>query len=140
MAEVKINEDRPVTAAQVRVTNRNDFDLEDMFDGVPYVFPGRTYEKGDTERKNPQYHPVTVPPDVAAHIFAYGRYADMPPKQQLNAMFDHIAKRFGWNAVHLADGKGREFFRNIDIRPVLFRLVEETADEGEARGQRGKTA
>lgn len=144
MAEVKLHDEHApslIGNAQVRVTNKNDFDLEDTFDSVPYTFPGAVYEKADIEKKSPIYKAVTVPPDVAAHIFAYGIYGELAPKQQLDAMFKHMAKRFGWNtAEREKEGRSREWFRKIDIRSVTFRLVEDQPEDEGARGVRGKTA
>lgn len=126
-------------APQVRVTNRNEFDIEDRHDGVPYEFPGRTYAKDDVNKEKPIYKPVTIPPDAAAHIFGYGLFGDLPPKEQLRALFDHIIKRFGWN-VRENEGRAREWFRNLEIRPVMYVIQEVSQDEEGARGQRGKTA
>lgn len=140
--EVKITEGHQVSqpAPQVRVTNRNEFDIEDSFDGIPYTFPGRSFAREDVEKKTPLFRAITVPPEAAAHFFAYGLHATMPPKQQLQAMFEHISRRYGWNtAEREKEGRSREYFRNIDIRPVMFKLVEDSDEEGSTR-QRGKSA
>lgn len=74
---------------RVRVTNRNTFQISDMYDGVPYEFP-----PGAT---------VVIPPEAAAHIFGW--------PGEGNEMAQHMARRFGWNRPEhydpkLADARG----------------------------------
>lgn len=97
---------------QIRVINRNTFPLVDRYDGVQYVFPPDVA--------------VTVPADVATHIFGYG------PEATEEALFRHITRRFGWNTPQMvADEAARLYFDNLDIKPVQFRMVpvEQKEDE-----------
>jgi hypothetical protein len=94
----------------IRITNHNDFELSDHYDGRLYTFyPSK---------------PITVPVDVARHIFGFGLSEE--------AQKNYVMRRMGWNTVEMAkDAKNIKFWKNLDIRPVLFRMVEvnEQGDE-----------
>lgn len=107
--------DHPAEQIQrVRVVNRNDFTINDRFDGVPVVFePNKT---------------VDLPLEVAEHIFHYpGDTEDM---------YRHMARRWGWNLPanpqtnfpgHLAlDDKGVPLWwrmcRKVEITVSTFEL------------------
>lgn len=102
--------DRPTPAImQLEVVNRNEFTINDFFDGIPISFP-----PGEM---------VTVTPDMALHCFGY------PGEMRDRAV--HMAKRYGWS--------GRDYLRpegpgdnepryatlagKIEINPVYFDLV-----------------
>lgn len=114
--------DRPTPAVmQLEVTNGNDFDIEDFFDGIPVRFPA-----GQT---------VTVSPDQAMHCFGY------PGEARDVALY--MAKRYGWSGRDylIAEGerepKYRQLAAKIFIKPVYFDLVRRDrndpilADHGE---------
>jgi hypothetical protein len=103
----------------LKVLNKNDFVISDRFDGVPYEFkPGEA---------------LTIPGDAAHHML--GWLPGIPPE----AVFLHVQKRWGWNTPDLAP-KSREFFANLDLKPVTFKMVEvqeteEVFDEPDAAPQ-----
>jgi hypothetical protein len=95
----------------VRLTNNGKEPFTDMHDGVPVkIMPG------DADN---------FPLDMAAHFFGYG--LDVPR----DVMFRHTCKRQGWNTPkHLVEqpsGKtlAEELFGALEIRPVIYRMVEE---------------
>lgn len=101
--------DRPTPQVmQLEVTNRNDFTINDRFDGVPLSFP-----PGEK---------VTITPAMALHCFGY------PGESQDMAL--HMAKRYGWSgrdylrAEGTGDGpaKFQVLAANIAIVPVYFEL------------------
>jgi hypothetical protein len=120
--------EKPFRQLLVKVTNTNDFPINDMYDGVQYLFePGK-------ESK--------LPADAANHILGWTENASR------RDMFLHIQKRWGWNTPQWAD-KSQRFFDKFKITHAAFRLVEvaegeePTADhetkltlETEARGAR----
>lgn len=59
----------------VKVINRNAFPIIDRFDGVPYKFM--------------PHKPLVIPPDAAAHFFAWPGERD--------ARVAHMTKRYAWN-------------------------------------------
>lgn len=94
----------------VKITNFNDFELEDRWDGRVYTFKCST--------------PTTIPVEVARHIFGFG----LPEKDQEN----YVMRRFGWNTVEMTkDRQNLKYFKALDIRPVMFRMVEVAGDENE---------
>lgn len=103
--------------SHIKVTNHNTFDLEDRFDGRLYSF-----------RPN---EAVTVPIGVAQHIFGFGL--------EEAAQQAYCMRRFGWNTIeHAADRKNIMYYKNLDIRPVRFRMVEVIHDEPEETAPRPK--
>lgn len=107
MAEPKHDVQQPAIM-QVEVTNGCDFPINDMFNGVPIVFP-----MGET---------VTVSAAVARHCFAW------PGDDAERAM--HMAKRYGWSGRdYLAQDQNRVplWRQNADkvkIEPVYYDLVK----------------
>lgn len=98
----------------VKVTNRNDFLIRDMFDGVPYEFhPNK---------------PLAVPIDAANHIFGWWPpYTDDEGKQHSvdpAAMKAHVIKRFGWNTPAMqTSGSAELFYNRLVITPMIYRMV-----------------
>lgn len=91
----------------VDVTNGTQYPIEDMFDGIPVVFPvGQT---------------VTVGPDVAKHCFGYPG----DPRE----MAVHMAKRYGWatsETLKWTSHKTPEFVEmasKVTFQPVFYDLV-----------------
>ena len=100
----------------VRVTNNLDRDFTDRYDGVPVVIEAGSSQNLDL--------------DMAAHFFGYSYEVSR------EAMFRHVSKRQGWNIldyikVNPATGKtlAQETFDKIDIKPVIYRMVEEKPDQ-----------
>jgi hypothetical protein len=97
----------------VKVCNRNDFAISDMFDGVPYLFEPNK--------------PLSIPIDAASHFFAWP--SDDPQLVRL-----WIAKRLGWNTgadiARQPDGRMRweHWVDKIDIAPVHFDLIQRDPD------------
>lgn len=97
----------------IRITNRNDFAIEDMFDGVPYKFLPNT--------------PLSIPPEAAAHFFAW-------PSDDAQLVRLWIAKRLGWNTMRdierQADGRMRweHWVDKIEVQPVHYDLVARDPD------------
>ena len=105
-------EAEPPRILHVRVLNRNDFPLHDMYDSVPYTFaPGVA---------------VSIPVDAAAHIF--GWYEDGDPV----VMRRYCQRRFGWNTPAMQQSNvHNDWFDKLDIKPMLYRLVPmQVLDEG----------
>lgn len=97
----------------LKVTNHNDFEIEDRFDGVPYLFePGVS---------------VVVPPDAALHIFGWS------PGMAFAGIEPYVQKRWGWNTPALVqDKKHREYFKALEFKTITYKMVEvveETAIE-----------
>lgn len=87
----------------VKITNHNDFDLDDRFDNQVFHFPSKKT--------------VTIPLDVGRHLFGLGA-------SEQEAML-HTIKRYGWNtAAMLADNRHVTYYKNLEIRPVRFQMVE----------------
>lgn len=94
----------------VKIVNRNDFEIADRFDGVPYVFAPN--------------HPVSVPIDAANHIFGYF------PGVEKEIVRRHCQKRFGWNTPSMVqEGQHNRFFDAIEITPIMYRMVAVEVDE-----------
>jgi hypothetical protein len=102
----------------VRLTNHLDVPFTDRHDGVPVnVLPGKS---------------SNFDMAMAAHFF--GNVMDPP------ASFRHVAKRQGWNTPgHLKPSESdpaktvAEFlFSKLEIKPVVYKMVEETPDLDEA--------
>lgn len=115
-------------AVQVRIVNRNEFDIRDRYDGVWYLFPGSKNPKEPSK-------PALISPQAAGHIFGYRPWPDVPEDEIEEAMITYCAKRHGWNtSAHHAQGLHRRYWENIEITPVRMRLVEEPADTAQRKG------
>jgi hypothetical protein len=99
--------------SHVKVTNHNKFELRDMFDSRVYIFPpGKS---------------VTLDMPTANHIF--GLDLDNPDKA-----LPHCMRRFGWNVPeHSQDAK--DYFNNIEFKPVRFMLVETSPEPRRGPGR-----
>ena len=122
-----MDENEPPRILHVRVINHNDFVISDMYDSVPYVFA--------------PHAPVSIPVDAAAHIFGWWENCDPA------AMKRYVQKRFGWNTPDMQkSNQHEEFFKKIDIKPMLYRLVpmameaDPSDNEGEATDVKPKKA
>lgn len=104
---------------QIKIFNKNDFDIIDYFDGIAYKF-----SKGA---------PTVMPEDAAHHIFGvdFGTDAEHCNTPEFRAkVFLHLQKRWGWNSVDpqkVADAN--KLFENMMFVPVEFKLVEKTAKD-----------
>lgn len=105
-------ENEKITVSGVRITNRNDFNIVDRFDGVPFTFESNKAE--------------TVPPDAANHIFGWA-FEATPDEMLL-----YCQKRHGWNTPEvIKSGNHLKWFKALEFKPVRFRMVEVVDDEDE---------
>lgn len=108
MSKIELNNEAPKTKAptivpQIRVTNKNTFDIKDMHDSVEYEFP-----KGES---------ITIPYDAACHMFGVD-------KDEKDA-FHYIVRRRGWNtSKHQDDGTDRKYFGNLYFEVVKYEIRE----------------
>lgn len=103
----------------VRVTNRNNFMIEDFYDGVPFRFKPN--------------EPVTMPADAAAHILGWPGNPDQ--------IMSHVQRRWGWNTpAFTADNLYKKLFQNLEIKPVVARLVEIDEETEQAPSPAAKPA
>jgi hypothetical protein len=104
----------PRAITSLKLTNKNDFVIEDRFDGVPYTFHPNT--------------PVSIPADAALHMLGWF------PGVDLKIVANHVAKRWGWNTPDLVKSKeASKFFDNLDFKAISYKLVEVVqTDKGEA--------
>jgi hypothetical protein len=104
----------------IKVTNKNDFPIEDRFDGIPYLIPAM----GDCK----------IPYEAACHIFGV-RFKAEPghnlPADFREQMFRHVQRRWGWNRKEVIE-KSREWFGRIETKLITLRLVEADPAEKEA--------
>lgn len=109
--------DQEATVGGVRIVNRNDFTIADMYDGVPYTFPTDS--------------PVTVPPDAANHIFGWRLKGDEETDEKVAAdMLLYCQKRHGWNTPEVVRaGNHTKWFGKLEFKSVRFRMVEVDDDE-----------
>lgn len=98
----------------VRVTNNLEVTFSDRYDGIPVSIPPG---KSDNLQL-----------DMAGHFFGYHYEATR------ETMFRHVCKRQGWNTIDFLkvqeSGKtlAQERFDKIDIRPVVYKMVEQPMD------------
>jgi hypothetical protein len=100
--------ERPYRPVLVKVTNNNDFDISDMYDGVAYVFA-----RGEETK---------MPAEAAHHIFGWTETASE------REVFLHVQKRWGWNTPDRSD-KALRWFNNLKISHAVYKLVEVADDE-----------
>jgi hypothetical protein len=94
----------------VKVTNHNEFPIEDYYAGVLYKFPTGK--------------PIKIPLEAAEHIFGFvDGHAD----------YTHVQRRWGWNikGVTLEDSMNK--FNNILVETVMMKSVEISSDIDENR-------
>lgn len=100
----------------VKVTNKNDIDIDDRFEGKRYVFPaGKS---------------VSIPYEVACHIFEIEHPEELKDKDRL---LKTLCRRWGWNTPHMIKEKENlKMFANIQVVLVTYKVVREemTADSG----------
>lgn len=101
---------------QIKVLNKNDFEIVDYFDGIAYRFAPNVA--------------VNVPPEAARHIFGVdflGDVAVCASPELRSQVFNFLQKRWGWNSVK-ADKveEAKKLFENLVFTPVVFKLVETT--------------
>src|ERR1700674_4192621 len=90
------------TVGRIRIVNHNAFEMRDRCDNVLYSFP-----PGQS---------VDIPLDAAQHLFGFTLEAEE------EAVRKHCCKRFGWNTpAMVAEGKDRQCFDNLEIRPVTYK-------------------
>jgi len=93
----------------IRVTNKNDFPITDMYDGVPYLFAPNK--------------PISIPVAAASHFFAW-------PTDDPKLFGLWLSKRLGWNTkadLELqSDGRMRwqHWVEKIHIEAVQYELVQ----------------
>jgi len=124
MVEIKPTEEIEPQVLSLRVINFNDFAIVDRFDGTPFRF--------DTNM------PKDVPIDAAHHIFGWfppftdkdGERREVDPE----IMRAHCQRRFGWNTPKLVEsGAADEFFKRLQFRPIMYRMVPMLMDEEEEK-------
>lgn len=105
----------------IKVTNKNDFDIRDHFEGLPYNFV--------------KDEPVNVPLEAMRHIFGVDFPADeatLKSHEFRDQAFDAVARRWGWNSHDKNDlAKNRKIFNNIIFVPILIQMVELVAKPAE---------
>lgn len=87
----------------VKVTNLNEFEFSDRWEGVEYIFePGK---------------PMNIPAAAAEHIFGW--------EPQGGASWPHMSRRFGWNTKAMMEsGEGRKIFDNFLVEGANVAMVE----------------
>lgn len=106
---------------QIKVLNKNDFEIVDYFDGIAYKFEPNVA--------------LNVPPEASRHIFGTdfpGDVAECEAKEFRAQIFNFLQKRWGWNSSKpekVEDAK--TLFANLTFTPVVFKLVETTASDEE---------
>lgn len=112
MIEQTAREDLEPQVMKVKVINRNEWTISDMFDGVPYDFPSNVA--------------ISIPIDAAYHIFGWH------PEVDRKAMRAYCQKRFGWNTPAMQQGsKGDLFFDRLTIEPIYYRMIEVPAEQAQ---------
>jgi hypothetical protein len=113
----------------IKVTNKNDYEIVDYFDGIPYVFA--------TDK------PVNVPIEAMRHIFGMEYPADedvLKSHSFREEAFHAVSKRWGWNAHDLkTTAENRKKFNNILFTPIVLQQVElvaKTPEIAEPREQK----
>lgn len=118
----------------IKVTNKNEFPIEDRFDGIPYVIPAMGH--------------CNIPYEAACHIFGVAFRAEQGhnlPADFRERMFRYVQRRWGWNRKEVLE-QSKEWFAKIETRLIALRLVEADDEEkqalpeprGEAHGARSE--
>lgn len=107
--------------SMIKVTNHNDFEITDYFEGLAYIFAAGM--------------PVNVPLEVMKHIFGIDFPADeavMKTRAFRDQLFNSVSRRWGWNSH---DAEKLKKFRNqcdsISFQPIMTKMVEIVADKSE---------
>lgn len=104
---------------QIKVTNHNDFEIVDYFEGFAYRFTPK--------------EPVNVPLDAMYHIFGVEFPADeaiFKTRAWRDALFNSVSKRWGWNSHDAEKIKTyRNYCDSIAFLPVVTKMVEMVADK-----------
>lgn len=97
----------------VKVTNNNEFDLDDHFDGRRYAFPaGKT---------------VSIPFDAACHIFGVESPDQLKDKDKL---LTYVCRRWGWNTKEILKDKDHlKRFANIHIAVGAYKVMSDDGME-----------
>jgi hypothetical protein len=98
----------PKRMINVKVTNNNDTQFVDVYNGIRYTFGPK--------------QSVSIPLAAATHIFGYQK-----TNCDTQMMFNHMCKRWGWNTPeNVKDGfaKVKEIFGKFVFAPVVMKLVE----------------
>jgi hypothetical protein len=99
---------------EIKVLNKNNSKLSDMFDGILYEFPTN--------------EPVKIPQDAANHIFGVVFPDDLEACQSdafRQTIFLHLCRRWGWNNYDPHKfGTAEKTFKNLMLTPVILQLVE----------------
>lgn len=98
----------------VKVTNHNDFPIDDHFDGVHYIFePNKS---------------VKLPFDAACHIFGI-EHPDQVSSNK-DELLNFVCRRWGWNTPDiLKDKQHLERFKKIKLALVSYKMVEDDDKE-----------
>ena len=106
------------------VTNRNDFSIPDMFNGVPVNFPGLKDSDGNAVPPTA----VDVSPEIATHCFGW-------PGEDVDRA-THMARRYGWGGrENLVWKPGtrqplyHDWAMKVEIKPVYFDLVRRNPND-----------
>lgn len=103
----------------VKVTNHNDFTIEDRYDGILYKFL-----KGKS---------LSVPFEAACHIFGVDFTPDESGKMNeglKDGVFAHLQKRWGWNRTSQAKDAAK-WFSKLEFSLTRHVLVEEAVENSE---------
>lgn len=96
----------------VKVTNGNEFDIKDYFDGVPYQIKANSHKE--------------IPQDAFEHIFGAWFFSvdeagnEVPNENMRDQIFLNLQRRWGWNLTPPTDE--REFKRWISPKEKFLRL------------------
>lgn len=100
----------------VEVTNNNDIDLDDHYDGRRYEFPAGKK--------------VKIPFDAACHIFGVEHPDQLKDKDKL---LTYVCRRWGWNTKEMIKDKEHvKRFENIKITLVSYKVVRDDGLEEDA--------
>src|SRR6266404_2061188 len=115
-------------ATHVRVTNGNDFPIDDRFDGVPYIFePGK--ERMVPIHAAALFFGLPTDDDGVVHI-------TLRDDETIEGNGEHVKRRWGWNnitrlkdedlgeAVERAKVKADARWAKIRLVPVMMALRE----------------
>lgn len=112
----------------IKVTNNNDFEITDHFNGIAYVF---TPEE-----------PVNVPLDAMRHMFGVDFPADEETLKSVafrDEVLSCVSRRWGWSSHEQEErNKKRKIINKFVFTPVVTKMIElvpENTDLAPAREQ-----